>query len=166
MLFRQRSNSNHCERTERTAEDMKRHVQRVHEGIKYPCDQCCYVSKTKGYLGFHVKSQHNTELLSCSEEYCSYETYNKNTLKSHFDTEHGIVKYKCEIMNCNCLSAWKRSLRAHNLTRGRVHMMQTEIWIHKCTWGAPEVKTPQRQFAEARTGKWENDNLISWCHGI
>ena len=107
-----------CERTERTAEDMKRHVQRVHEGILYPCDQCCHVSKTKGYLGFHVKSQH-----SCSEEYCSNETYNKNTLKSHFDTEHGIVKYKCEIMNCNCLSAWKRSLRAHNLTRARVQMM-------------------------------------------
>ena len=123
MPFRQRSNSIQCERTERTAEDMKRHVQRVHEGILYPCDQCCHVSKTKGYLGFHVKSQH-----SCSEEYCSNETYNKNTLKSHFDTEHGIVKYKCEIMYCNFLSAWKRSLRAHNLTRARVQMMQTEIW--------------------------------------
>ena len=102
---------NQYERTERTAEDMKRHVQRVHEGILYLCDQCCYVSKTKGVLGIHVK------FLSCSEEYYSYETYNMNTLKSDFDKEHGIVKYMCEIMNCKFVSAWKRSVRAHNLTR-------------------------------------------------
>ena len=38
---------------------LKEHVESVHEGVHYPCDQCDYESTTKGKLWRHKKSSHS-----------------------------------------------------------------------------------------------------------
>merc|ERR1719450_993736 len=38
---------------------MRRHWDDVHSGIKYPCDQCSFVSKRKDKLNAHIKNKHS-----------------------------------------------------------------------------------------------------------
>ena len=37
--------------------DLKRHIEAVHEKVKYPCDQCEYKFTTNGSLKTHIKSR-------------------------------------------------------------------------------------------------------------
>ena len=106
-----------CNHTVTASEELKRHVQSVHEGIVYPCDQCSYVSKRRADLKVHFMSKHNTGLYKCTEEFCSHETYSKFRLERHFESEHeGLVKYKCEFMNCNFVSDKKSDFKVHELS--------------------------------------------------
>ena len=40
------------------AGSLKEHVESIHEGVRYPCDQCDYKATQKGSLKRHKKSNH------------------------------------------------------------------------------------------------------------
>ena len=37
----------------------KQHIKVIHEGVKYPCNQCDYKAKWKSSLLTHMKSKHD-----------------------------------------------------------------------------------------------------------
>ena len=41
-----------------TKGDLARHKRGVHEGVKYPCDQCKYQVTYKGHLAQHRRTVH------------------------------------------------------------------------------------------------------------
>ena len=38
--------------------DLKKHVESIHEGVRYPCKQCEYAATQAGDLKRHVESKH------------------------------------------------------------------------------------------------------------
>lgn len=102
-----------CDYSAKTNEELKIHVQGVHEGIAYPCEQCSYVSKRKGDLLKHSKSKHTDMFFGCREENCSYESYSKNVLKKHVESEHEGIGHPCTI--CGHRFRSRESLRKHIL---------------------------------------------------
>ena len=58
------------------------HFQNVHEGIRWPCNQCEYKARDKYTLNKHVRAEHiNCTVFKCDD--CEYETMYKNRLKAH-----------------------------------------------------------------------------------
>lgn len=49
---------NYCGKIFTKRHKMKRHWDEVHTGIKYPCDQCSFMSKRKEKLNNHIKKKH------------------------------------------------------------------------------------------------------------
>ena len=81
-----------CDYSTKTKDEMKIHIQGVHEGIVYPCEHCSFVSKRKNVLTSHARTKHTETFFGCQEENCLYETYSKHVLKKHIESEHeGIV---------------------------------------------------------------------------
>ena len=60
-------------------DNLQRHVESVHDGVKYSCESCDYKATTKGNLQRHVVSVHDGVKHSC--EYCDY----KATKKAAFE---------------------------------------------------------------------------------
>ena len=58
---------NICTKIYETHKSLKRHVQVVHTGIKYPCDWCVYKATTKGNLKTHIQSVHEKIKYSCNQ---------------------------------------------------------------------------------------------------
>ena len=42
-------------------EDLLSHIKSIHEGVKFPCEQCDYKATQKGHLMKHMKSVHKSE---------------------------------------------------------------------------------------------------------
>ena len=38
--------------------NLKQHIKRIHEDMRYPCDQCDYIAKHSGNLKQHKESKH------------------------------------------------------------------------------------------------------------
>ena len=43
------------------------HMQTVHEGLKFPCDECDKQFTQKGYLNVHMKSVHEGKTFICDK---------------------------------------------------------------------------------------------------
>ena len=66
-----------------------RHIQSIHEGVKYPCTECDYQAKQEGQLNTHILSKHQNigrRYYACSR--CDYQATQQHELKSHFDSKH------------------------------------------------------------------------------
>ena len=48
------------------------HHRSIHEGIKYPCNQCDYQATEKAKLRQHIAGKHSDTILQC--ELCGYQT--------------------------------------------------------------------------------------------
>ena len=57
------------------------HDSKVHQGVKYSCDECSYSSGYKGDLSRHIKVVHQGLQFKC--ELCDYSTPKKNYLIGH-----------------------------------------------------------------------------------
>ena len=51
------------------AGNLKRHVESKHEGVRYPCMKCDYVTTRKNYLEAHIESIHEGVSYSCEAVY-------------------------------------------------------------------------------------------------
>ena len=93
---------------------MKFHIESVHEGIVYKCEQCDVVTKWERDLKVHIKAKHTRLIFECKEEGCSYSTYSGKLLEEHVEIKHeGRVKYKCEYMNCKYATNHRGTLKEH-----------------------------------------------------
>eukprot|EP00088_Acartia_fossae_P017411 TRINITY_DN19885_c0_g1_i3.p1 TRINITY_DN19885_c0_g1~~TRINITY_DN19885_c0_g1_i3.p1 ORF type:complete len:731 (-),score=137.92 TRINITY_DN19885_c0_g1_i3:424-2616(-) len=81
-----------CEYETYTAFSMKQHEDKVHKGIRWPCDLCSYVGSYKGDLNRHKKIVHEGFSINCTM--CEFTTPKKYDLKGHMLKVHGIVEEK------------------------------------------------------------------------
>ena len=66
---------------------LKYHVQSVHEGIKFPCDQCEFTACTNSYLKKHKETKHGgTNIYPC--DVCGLTVTTSADLKEHKLNEH------------------------------------------------------------------------------
>lgn len=82
-----------CGKTFQSKAFRQRHMEEIHEGIRYPCEECNYIATRKTHLKNHIKSEHNGVRFSCSE--CNYEAKSKQTLNRHVASVHAKIRYPC-----------------------------------------------------------------------
>ena len=61
----------------------------LHEGTKYPCEQCDYVGKRPGDLLKHTKTIHLTETLQCN--LCHFTARTTKVMEKHYSEGHGLA---------------------------------------------------------------------------
>ena len=52
---------NFCDKTFRQPESVRRHVESVHDGARYPCEFCTQTFTLKSNLGTHIRKKHNSD---------------------------------------------------------------------------------------------------------
>ena len=72
---------------------LKTHIESVHVGMKYPCNQCNYKATTQSSLKTHILSVHDCVKYPCHQ--CEYKATQQSHLKRHIDSVHEGVKYPC-----------------------------------------------------------------------
>jgi len=75
-----------CNRTFKSRQNLKQHIESVHQKVRYDCDQCDHRASTKSNLRCHKASQHEGIKYDCDE--CDYSATNKSRLKKHKDAKH------------------------------------------------------------------------------
>ena len=78
-----RYSCNHCPYTTKASKsELKRHIQKEHEGVRYPCDHCTYQAKSKQNLKDHKASVHKVNpVFRCMV--CDYCTNHSTGWKKH-----------------------------------------------------------------------------------
>jgi len=106
----------HCDYQATQKGTLKRHIQSVHDGIKYPCLHCDYQATQEGSLKRHIqnvhdgiKSVHDGIKYPCL--HCDYQATEKGTLKRHIQSVHDGIKYPCP--HCDYQATTKGSLKRH-----------------------------------------------------
>merc|ERR1711964_502481 len=88
---------------------MKRHIQSVHNGIRYPCPHCDHQATTKGNLKTHIKYVHDCGTYPCP--HCDHQATQKAKLKTHIKSVHDGIRYPCP--HCDYQARTNGHLKAH-----------------------------------------------------
>ena len=93
--------------------NLKIHKEAVHEGIRYPCDQCEYSATQKQNLKKHKEIKHEGVLYPCDQ--CDYIASLEINLKQHKASVHEGIRYPCDM--CNFTFTQTQSLHKHKRTK-------------------------------------------------
>ena len=102
---------NKCQFKAKYPSDIIKHMEAVHEGVRYNCDQCEYQTKYKSDINKHKQSIHEGMKLCCDQ--CEFQARSKKYLKIHHQSVHEGVRYSCD--QCDYNGEYKDQLRAHKL---------------------------------------------------
>ena len=69
--------------------NLKRHIQTIHEGLKYNCKQCDYQNQERALLINHIKSEHAGVRYVCKQ--CFKQFKKKMSLKLHIQKKHDSI---------------------------------------------------------------------------
>ena len=75
---------------------MKKHIQTVHDGVKYPCDQCEKQFTQQSNLNKHILSPHEGIKYPCGQ--CTKQFTELGSLKKHMKAIHLKVKYYWSVL--------------------------------------------------------------------
>ena len=98
-----------CDYRARTKGSLKKHIQSVHEGLRFACDQCDYRATTQGHLATHIQTEHEGVRFACNQ--CDYQSKRQDKLTVHIQSVHEGVKYACN--QCDKQFAIQSSLTRH-----------------------------------------------------
>lgn len=124
-----------CQFCEKPYINLERHIVAVHEKAEnYVCDLCGYISLSRTYVEFHMKSWHLEKKFKCTK--CDYKTFTQERLGKHLLTVHKEVKVKKvaspEDLKCpECDKNFKsiKNVESHVL---RVHRKLRDFNCDKC----------------------------------
>ena len=71
---------------EQTLRSRQKHIESIHEGFKYGCDQCDYQATQQINLKRHIESKHEGVKYACDQ--CDYQASRKDKLKVHIELKH------------------------------------------------------------------------------
>ena len=66
--------------------NLLKHLESIHEGVKYLCDQCDYKATRKTHLLRHLKSKHEGVKYPCDQ--CDFKASQKSNLLTHIKSKH------------------------------------------------------------------------------
>ena len=84
----------------------------THDGVRYPCDQCEYISTQPSNLKLHKESKLQGIRYSCGE--CEYKAMSACNLTIHKKSKHEGIRYPCD--ECEYAAAQSSHLRLHKQT--------------------------------------------------
>ena len=71
------------------------HNKSIHEGVKYPCDECNFKATQKGHLLTHKKSVYEGVKFPCDQ--CFYKATRKNHLLTHTISHLEVKQLKAKL---------------------------------------------------------------------
>ena len=119
---------------------LKRHILSFHEGVKYYCDQCSYSAGSKENLRKHMKIHEMADQkFPC--ELCDHVASMPLYLKCHMKNKHSGLSYKCEF--CDIVYKQKAPLKRH---------MRVKHGIDKRGWYWKTVENVKKKVAANADG--------------
>ena len=89
---------------------LKKHKDRAHLGIRYPCPNCKHRATRAETLRLHIKSKHEGLKSPCN--LCDYQAYDNSSLSCHIKSVHNTFKtYSCN--SCDFKTTLKQYLTTH-----------------------------------------------------
>ena len=79
-------NCDKCESQFKTRYHLVRHIQSIHEGVKYACNQCDQHFSQDGTLYEHIRSKHEGVKYDCDQ--CNYQSNSRVSLYRHKKVNH------------------------------------------------------------------------------
>lgn len=127
---------------------LKYHVQAVHQGIKYPCDQCEFSATSTSYLKKHKEVKHNVPKFKAAAmcaavtvpkkqskfkpspprfecEQCGFGASNAAKLKRHIESKHKGFKFCCHI--CKFKAMTPELIRQHKAEKHGIGLNTLKI---------------------------------------
>ncbi|GBG29115.1 Zinc finger protein 1 [Hondaea fermentalgiana] len=98
-----------CNKSFRFPNELKRHIEGVHEGIKFPCELCEKAFSTKCNLHKHINAAHNGRTYMCPV--CKKSFTDPSNLRKHIKSIHERQRYACDI--CGKQFTQNSHLRTH-----------------------------------------------------
>ena len=80
-----------CDYISTRTNDLKRHKEIKHIGIRYQCDKCELSASTPANLKVHIESKHENIIYPCDQ--CDYIATLPGSLKVHIGRKHDIKRY-------------------------------------------------------------------------
>ena len=105
------------------ATNLRTHVEAIHEGVRYSCDQCGYKATTAGNLKKHIDSIHTGVCYPCDQ--CDYKATVTGSLKKHVESTHEGVRYPCD--QCDYKATTKGSLKRHQKRKHQWYQLALHI---------------------------------------
>ena len=85
-----------CEKSYSTKKNLYRHVESIHDGIKYQCDICDKMYSEAERLKRHFLARHNLSAAKFVCNICGITMDCRSELKNHMDFVHKKIKnFKC-----------------------------------------------------------------------
>ena len=88
---------------------LKRHIEAIHQGIRYPCDQCPFQARSKISLKHHIEAVHEGNRYYCDQ--CEFIALTKQDLRKHGNSKHGEKNYHCD--QCDYKTKASGTLKKH-----------------------------------------------------
>ena len=88
---------------------LKRHIEAIHQGIRYPCDQCPFQARSKISLKHHIEAVHEGNRYYCDQ--CEFIALTKQDLRKHGNSKHGEKNYQCD--QCDYKTKASGTLKKH-----------------------------------------------------
>jgi len=100
-----------CDYSAKWKGGVNQHIRRVHEGVRFPCDQCDFVGLENRHLKYHIKKSHQvSQIFSCS--LCDYKTTSdEKYLKIHVNSKHRGILFACD--QCDYKAPTNKELKRH-----------------------------------------------------
>ncbi len=98
-----------CQRTFRYPNEVKKHLEIAHEGLKVACPYCGKAFSTKCNLQKHVAGLHEGKSYPCTE--CSKVYTDPSNLRKHIRTAHSKVRVACSL--CDKTFSQASHMRQH-----------------------------------------------------
>ena len=117
----------YCEKRFSRKKNKSEHENRAHtKKIKFPCDQCDYVTFIKGLLVTHKQRKHEKWKYSCPQ--CDHKALKSSELENHIDAIHN-GKFTCE--QCGLKAGSQKKLDYHINT---VHTKDQKFSCEECNF--------------------------------
>ena len=98
-----------CGMKTKNLRNLRRHIEAIHIGIRYPCDQCDHKATQMSSLKLHVKRMHK-RILIC--KHCNLKLSSKTELRNHIIAQHSAGDiYPCN--QCDYLATKREHLKQH-----------------------------------------------------
>ena len=108
-----RFNCDQCKRKFTQKNSLTRHIENIHEGLKYPCHHCDHESKSQGSLTVHIQLKHEGVRYACNQ--CDHQFTQQANLTTHIKSKHEGVRYACN--QCKHQASTKTNLTRHIQTK-------------------------------------------------
>ena len=91
---------------------LKKHIETMHNGVRYRCNECSYLSSDKANLRRHVLTLHEGLKFPCQN--CDYHATDSGNLRRHNDSVHlNLKRFQCS--QCEYCTNDNGNLRRHLL---------------------------------------------------
>ena len=100
-----------CEAPYQTNVGLMFHTKAKHEGAKFHCTFCDYVSAFQPNTRRHMLEKHEGKMYFCKYDKCDYKIGRKEMLNTHVNYEHLGVRYSCDF--CAYVGKEKGKLNRH-----------------------------------------------------